>query len=141
MPPFTSVLPPMTALHATDHISWNNSNDHLNTINKTTQIRSIQHSRVIVFQHGSRRHKENPKHGTKQKTSHYSSNSILALASLLRSTNLTLPGYLVVKPSLSATTVSYPSFSFPSSSSKANFSSIAHGSILPTLLQPVATTH
>ena len=101
---------------------------------------------------GKRQHKI-PKRDTKQNTSLNGSNSILTLASLLRSLKLTLPGYLVVKPSLSATTVSYPPFSFPSPLSKIHFSSIAHGSrlagtrivllirfILPTLLQPVATT-
>lgn len=43
---------------ANNHLAWNNSNDHVNSIIKITWIRSIQYPRVITLQHGSRRQKK-----------------------------------------------------------------------------------
>jgi hypothetical protein len=81
MPPFTSVLPPMTTHHANNHANKNKrrrkQSSHMeqfqrsrNPIIKITWIRSIQYSRVIMLQHGSRRQKGNiriSKHDTKQR--------------------------------------------------------------------------
>ena len=103
MPPFTSVLPPMTTHHANNHANKNkrrhkqsphmeqfqrslryynhNNSDKINTILKI--------NRAPTWLQTAKDNIRIPKHNTKQMTSHNGSNSILALASTLKSVKLT----------------------------------------------------
>ena len=99
MPPFTSVLPPMTTHHANNNKRRRKQSPHMeqfqrspnfynqNQLDKVDPIPKSSHAPTWL-----KTTKDNiriPKHNTKQKTSHKGSNSILALASPLISFKLT----------------------------------------------------
>ena len=103
MPPFASVLPPMTTHHANNHANKNErrrkQTPHMEQFQRSRKLYNQNHldkvdpisksSHAPTWLKTARDNIRIPKHNTKQKTSHNGSNSILALASPLKSVKLT----------------------------------------------------
>ena len=103
MPPFTSVLPPMTTHHANNHANntkrRRKQSPHMEQFQRSRKLYNQNHldkvnpisksSHAPTWLQTIKDDIKFPKHNTKQKTSHNGSNSILALASTLKSVKLT----------------------------------------------------